>query len=74
MATDNRSCFFLIDSFIEDGFLYIVNQTNILVTVDSELKIGARVQFAYTESVKKPKIKKGKIIMESGRYFCIFQI
>lgn len=63
---------FLIDSFTEDGWFYIVNQTSLLVTDDSEIKIGAQIQFAFPDKGEHSKIRKGKIIMESRKYISSF--
>ncbi|XP_051155321.1 uncharacterized protein LOC127277917 [Leptopilina boulardi] len=60
---------FLIDSFVEDGEFYIIKKENILLTDDSDIKIGARIQFVFKrknkKGVEKTKIITGKIIMES---------
>ncbi|XP_043461935.1 uncharacterized protein LOC122498318 [Leptopilina heterotoma] len=56
---------FLIDCFTNDGWFYIVKESALLITEKSEIKVGAKVQFAYPEDVKQPKIRRGKIIMES---------
>lgn len=65
MVDDDRRRKFLLNSFTEDGWFYIVDKRALLVTDDSEIKIGALVQFAYSSNVDKSKVRKGKIIMES---------
>lgn len=68
MTNQEKRRKFLLDCFTEDGWFYIVKKKAILVTDDSDLKIGAKVQFTYTDNDKQQKIRKGKIIMESRKY------
>ncbi|XP_051162139.1 uncharacterized protein LOC127282099 [Leptopilina boulardi] len=65
MENNEKENFVLFDSFIDEGWFYIVNKTCILVTEKSEIKIGAKMQFSYPNEEKTSKIKTGKIIMQS---------
>lgn len=79
MTHKEQERYFLIDCFSRDGYFYIQRKENLLVTDDSDIKIGSKVQFIYNEEkeVRKeePKINKenkiriGKIIMESGNFY-----
>lgn len=68
---------FLLDSFSENGKFYIVSKSTILVTNESEIEIGRKVQFAHTtkeQDIEMAKIKTGKIVMKSGKYFQVFNL
>ncbi|XP_043482135.1 uncharacterized protein LOC122511137 [Leptopilina heterotoma] len=59
---------FLLDSFSENGKFYIVRKSTILVTDESEIEIGRKVQFAQPkkgQDIEMAKIKTGKIVMKS---------
>lgn len=57
--------FYLI--YGEDNFYYIISKKGLIVTDDSDLKLDKNVQFLYPENSVRPKIRKGKIIEESGK-------
>lgn len=52
-----------------DGFYYIVSKLFILVTELPEIEVGEEFEFLFPENAVKPKVRKGKIIMESGKYY-----
>lgn len=58
--------FFLLDSYGEHGWFYIISKKDFLVTDDLEIQIGTKVQFVFREENKIPKLRNGKIIFESG--------
>lgn len=68
MSTKEIANLYLLDSYANDGYFYIVSKAGILVTEEIEIKISEMVQFAFPEHAERPKIQKGIIIMESGNY------
>ncbi|XP_043474827.1 uncharacterized protein LOC122506604 isoform X2 [Leptopilina heterotoma] len=62
--SNNENRFFLLDSFIENGWFYVVSKSAILVTDEMEIKIGEKVQFAYPEDVVQPKIESDEYLIE----------
>lgn len=68
MDTNKDEYFVLLNAFTDDGWFYIVRKGAILVTDESEIKIGAKVQFPYPEDDDNPNIKKGKIVLLSSKY------
>lgn len=63
----NKRLFFLFDTFPNDEKFYIISKTSILVTDDSEIKIGEKFQFVFPNDSKDSDIKMGKLVMQSSR-------
>lgn len=59
---------FLVDAFTEDGWFYIIDKKALLITDDSEIKLGVLMQFEFPDKKGEIKIRKGELIMESGKY------
>lgn len=63
---------YLIDA--EDNFYYIISKKAVLVTEINEIYVGAKIQFIYPEEAVRPKVRKGQIIMESGKFHYVLNL
>lgn len=68
MTNQKEEWFVLFDTYISDERFYIVSKTSILVTDDSEIKIGEKFQFVFPNDSKDAEIKMGKLVMQSSKY------